>query len=120
MNKRDLEHFKAKLLEEKKDLETELGEVAQKNPSLAQGWEATSGNMDVDPADENEVADKFEEYEGNKGVMEKLEKQLTEVNSALERIDAGTYGVCEICKKPIETDRLEANPSSRISIKHTH
>ncbi|MFA6554426.1 MAG: TraR/DksA C4-type zinc finger protein [Candidatus Paceibacterota bacterium] len=120
MNKRDLEHFKTKLLEEKKDLETELGEVAQKNPSLAQGWEATSGNMDVDPADENEVADKFEEYEGNKGVMEKLEKQLNEVNSALERINNGNYGICEVCKEPIEKERLEANPSSKISIKHKH
>jgi DnaK suppressor protein len=120
MNKKDIEHFKAKLTAEKKALETDLGEVAQKNPGVAQGWEATSGNIDVDPADENEVADKFEEYEGNKGVMDKLEGQLAEVNAALDRVANGTYGICEICKKPIEIERLEANPSSRVSIKHAH
>lgn len=120
MNKKDIERFKAKLITEKKTLETDLGEVAQKNPSAAQGWEATSGNIDVDPADENEVADKFEEYEGNKGVMDKLEGQLKEVNAALERIDKCTYGICEVCQQPIEVERLEANPSSRVSIKHAH
>jgi len=120
MNKKDLEHFKAKLMAEKKNLEKDLGDVAQKDPSAAQGWEATSNNIEVDPADENEVADKFEEYEGNKGVTNKLEDQLTEVNAALSRIANGTYGICEVCKEPIEKERLEANPSSRTSIKHSH
>jgi RNA polymerase-binding protein DksA len=118
MNKKDTEFFKAKLLEEKKGLEEELGEVAQKTPG--QSWEATSGSLDIDSADENEVADKFEEYEGNKGVMEKLQKQLAEVDEALTKITTGTYGLCEVCKKPIERDRLEANPSAKVSIKHNH
>jgi DnaK suppressor protein len=120
MNKKDIEYFKNKLTTEKASLESNLGEVAQKDPTLAKGWEATSGNMDVDSADENEVADKFEEYEGNKGILDKLEGQLAEVNAALERIDNNTYGICEICKLPIEKERLEANPSSRVSIKHNH
>lgn len=115
MNKKDLEYFKNKLLKEKKTLEEELGEVAQKGPG--QTWEATSGDIAVDPADENEMADKFEEYEGNKGVADQLQTQLTEVNAALERIENGTYGICEVTKKPIERERLEANPSARVSLK---
>jgi RNA polymerase-binding protein DksA len=115
MNKKDLEYFKAKLLEEKKDLTEELGEVAKSEPG--QGWEATSGTIEVDSADENEVADKFEEFESNKGVMDKLQKQLTEVDAALERIENGTYGICENTHKPIDRDRLEANPSARVSLK---
>ena len=118
MDKKDLEFFRKKLTEEKADLEEELNEVAQKSPG--QVWQATSGSLDVDSADENEVADKFEEYEGNKGVMEKLQKQLSDVDSALIKISNGTYGLCEICKKPIEKDRLKANPSAKISIKHGH
>jgi len=120
MNTKDIQHFKEKLLSEKKELEADLAEVGQKNPSNAQGWEATSTNIEVDTADENEVADKFEEYEGNSGILKQLENQLTEVNSALERIINGTYGNCEVCGKPIERERLEANPSSKISIKHSH
>jgi RNA polymerase-binding protein DksA len=118
MNKKETDYFKTKLLEEKAELEGELKEVAQKEPG--QNWSATSGGLDIDSADDNEVADKFEEYEGNRGVMEKLEKQLEEVDSALSRIEKGTYGICEVCQKPIEKDRLEANPSARNSIKHGH
>lgn len=115
MNKKDLEYFKGKLLEEKKELEQELGEVAKNEPG--QGWEATSGEMEVDTADDNEVADKLEEYETNKGVIDKLQKQLSEVDAALERIESGTYGICEVTKKPIDRNRLEANPSARVSLK---
>ena len=115
MNKKDLEYFKGKLLAEKKELEEELSEVATKEPG--QVWEATSGSMDVDSADDNEVADKFEEFEGNKSIMEKLQKQLVEVDSALEKIEKGNYGICEETNKPIDRDRLEANPSARVALK---
>ena len=120
MNTKDIEYFKDKLTAEKLSLEANLNDVARKDPTNANGWEATSGEIDVDTADENVVADKFEEYEGNRGVTEKLEGQLNEVNAALDRITKGTYGICEICNKPIEKERLLANPSSRISIKHQH
>ena len=120
MNKKDLEQFKKKLSAEKAELETELAGVGQRAPGVAGGWEATSGGMEVDAADENEVADKLEELEENTGIVNSLDKQLVEVNAALERIEKGTYGVCEACGKPIEPERLQANPSARISIKHSH
>jgi len=120
MTKKDTENYKKKLLEEKKRLETELSDVGQKNPSTAQGWEATSGNIQVDTADENELADKLEEYEGNSGILTRLDEQLKEVEAALLRITSGTYGICEVCGKPIEMERLEANPSARFSLKHGH
>ena len=120
MNKKDLDLFKKKLLEEKATLEQELGGIAQKDSSSPGGWEATTGNMEVDSADENEVADKLEELDDNIGIAHQLEKQLTDVKAALEKIDSDTYGICEVCKKPIEKERLEANPAARISLKHDH
>jgi len=120
MNTRDTEQFRKKLLAEQAQLEEELGGIGQKSPESAGGWEATSGGMEVDNADENEVADKLEELEENAGVVSKLDRQLMEVKAALDRIEKGTYGICEICGKPIETERLQANPSARISIKHGH
>ena len=119
MNKKT-EQFKKKLLEEKAELEGELGGIGQRNSAHAGGWEATAGDIKVDSADENEVADKLEELEENTGIMNQLEKQLSEVVAALDRIEKGTYGICEVCGKPIEEERLMANPSSRISIKHGH
>ncbi len=120
MNKKDIEYFEQKLSAEKVRLEQELSGVGQKNPGNPNDWQVTTADIEVDPADENEVADKLEEYEGNSGILTQLEGQRTEVVAALERIKNGTYGICETCGKPIERERLEANPSSRISIKHRH
>ena len=120
MNKRDIERFKKSLLAEKAGLEEELPTVAERSSSTSSDWEANSGGMEVDAADENEVADKLEELDDNSGIANKLEYQLNEVKAALERIEKGTYGTCETCGQPIETERLEANPSARISIKHGH
>lgn len=120
MNKKLLEQFKTKLLAEKIDLESQLGGIGNRNPGVAGNWEANTKGMEVDSADENEVADKLEELEENTGIVSQLDKQLVEVIAALERIDKGTYGICETCGKPIEEDRLLANPSARVSIKHSH
>lgn len=120
MNKKSLEQFKKKLIAEKAELEAELSGVGQRSPNVAGVWEATTGGMEVDSADENEVADKLEELEENTGIVNSLEKQLTEVNAALDRIENGKYGICEVCGQPIEAERLEANPSARNSIKHGH
>ena len=120
MNKKETEQFKKKLITEKAELEAELTSVGQRTSDNPNVWEANTGGIKVDSADENEVADKFEELEGNAGIVSQLENQLVEVNAALDRIEKGTYGLCEKCGKPIEYDRLEASPSARYSIHHTH
>jgi RNA polymerase-binding transcription factor DksA len=123
MNKKDIDNFKQRLSAEKAQLESELSGVGQKtsgNPADPNDWQATTTDIEVDTADDNEVADKLEEYEGNTGILNQLEVQLTEVAAALDRIEKGTYGICEVCGKPIEKERLDANPSARISIKHGH
>lgn len=43
---------------------------------------------------------------------------LKEVDAALERIDSGTYGICEVCHDPIEDDRLIVNPLLCFCIDH--
>ncbi|HTY59705.1 MAG TPA: SpoIIE family protein phosphatase [Bacteroidota bacterium] len=48
----------------------------------------------------------------------RLEALLNEIDSALGRIDAGTYGICEICKEPVEPEHLEADPFVRICLTH--
>lgn len=37
---------------------------------------------------------------------------LSEVEAALARLDAGTYGICAGCGRPIAEARLEARPSA--------
>jgi len=42
---------------------------------------------------------------------------LREIDEALQRIEDGTYGICEITGKPIGLDRLRAIPTARLSVK---
>ncbi len=43
---------------------------------------------------------------------------LVEVDAALDRLAAGTYGVCEVCSRPIGVARLEARPTARTCVEH--
>ena len=47
-----------------------------------------------------------------------LESLLREVDAALERIAAGTYGICEACHDTVERDRLLADPLVRYCLDH--
>lgn len=44
------------------------------------------------------------------------ERHLAEVDAALERLAAGTYGRCVRCGGPIAADRLDARPSTPVCI----
>jgi RNA polymerase-binding protein DksA len=43
-------------------------------------------------------------------VVRALRSNLRDVERALSKIDAGTYGICERCGKPIGIERLDALP----------
>jgi RNA polymerase-binding protein DksA len=49
-------------------------------------------------------------------VRDAARRRLTDLDDAIKRLDAGTYGVCENCGEPIPADRLEARPSARTCI----
>ena len=46
----------------------------------------------------------------------KIREQLLEIESALGRIEQGTFGICEETEEPIEIERLMALPWTRLSI----
>jgi sigma-B regulation protein RsbU (phosphoserine phosphatase) len=45
-----------------------------------------------------------------------LTRLLQEVDAALRRMDLGTYGLCEVCQEPVETERLMADPLTRFCL----
>lgn len=42
---------------------------------------------------------------------------LDKIQKALERIDDGTFGICEECEEPISAKRLEARPETTLCIR---
>jgi sigma-B regulation protein RsbU (phosphoserine phosphatase) len=47
-----------------------------------------------------------------------LAQLLKEIDGTLERLDAGTYGICMQCNQPIGTETLRLNPLARICLDH--
>lgn len=47
-----------------------------------------------------------------------IREHLDEVDLALQRLDEGAYGFCEVCGREIATPRLEALPATRYCIDH--
>ena len=114
---KDITHFKEKLLAEKTSLEEELKGIALFNAETGV-WEATPDTEMVGEIDDNDAADRFEDFEGRSSMVTTLQSRLSDVNHALEKIEKGTYGLCEVSGEEIEKDRLEANPSARTCKKH--
>ena len=73
-------------------------------------------DYDQHPAD---TATETFEREKDLSILEQLENELAELQAALERVDAGTYGVDEVTGDPIDPERLDAFPTARTNIPGT-
>ncbi|MGB7979667.1 MAG: TraR/DksA C4-type zinc finger protein [Candidatus Nanopelagicales bacterium] len=51
-------------------------------------------------------------------VTRQARDHVEEIDAALERLRAGTYGVCEVCGRAIDPARLEARPTARTCVPH--
>jgi DnaK suppressor protein len=56
------------------------------------------------------------ELEKRLALEKQLRDQITEIDHALQKIKEGTYGLCDICGKPIAANRLEALPAAILCI----
>lgn len=112
-----LKHFKQKLEVEKEKLESEMGSVGRRNPTVPGDWESVSSetDMEADPVDQ---ADVVMNHESNTAILADLEARYDTILSALERIEKGGYGKCEVCNKKIEEARLEADSSATTCVEH--
>lgn len=50
------------------------------------------------------------------GMLSTEQDAVYQIEQAIDRINSGTYGICELTGKPIERERLEAVPWTRFSI----
>lgn len=113
MDKKDLQYFEEKLRDELKELKGELRTVGRINPDNPEDWEPTKADFNIPESDKNDVADEIEEYEERSAILKDLEIRFNEIKHALEKIEDGSYGICEVSGEEIPRDRLEANPAAR-------
>jgi DnaK suppressor protein len=56
------------------------------------------------------------ELEKNVSLLEQVEDELAEIDTAFQRLERGTYGTCQACGRPIGDERLEAMPATRFCV----
>jgi RNA polymerase-binding transcription factor DksA len=49
-------------------------------------------------------------------LLEQARRRLADVDVAVRAVEAGTYGICENCGRPIDPERLAARPAARTCI----
>lgn len=107
------EKFKEKLITEKTRAEEDISLIAKKDEHG--DWEAVPETeiINQEVPDEADMAERSEDYEERTIKVNSLEKKLIDINNALDKIEKGEYGICEVCGKKIEEERLDINPSAR-------
>lgn len=105
---------KQKLLKERENLlniESRLDETGMKN-SLSDSLSELS-MYDNHPAD---IGDELFERSKDLALRDNEHILLEQVEDALDKIEEGSYGICDRCGKPIDSERLEALPSATLCI----
>lgn len=74
-----------------------------------------TGEMDFGDAFADAAAATAERTE-TMGIVDNLKHQLDDVDAALAKVDAGTYGICNKCGRDIGEARLEFRPMSVLCI----
>ncbi len=106
MRKRELEKFKKQLLLERQGILKHLSELEGASvQELSQGG-----------GDSADIAS----VEINQASIQKLgnreKKLINKIDLALEKIESGDYGTCELCGEPISSGRLQARPVAQFCI----
>jgi DnaK suppressor protein len=109
----DTEHFRARLLEERKRVVDAIDNIHAENPG-------SLGDETEEPLFQDnhlgDIATATFEREMASTLEDNSTHVLGEIDAALARIDAGTFGTCQACGGPIGDERLAALPWATLCI----
>lgn len=90
------------------------GDLAQLTDEALKGSGGdASGNLSNMPLHMADLGTETYEQDFNLSLIESEQTTIAQVEEALKRIDAGTFGACEDCGDPIARNRLQAIPYAR-------
>ena len=112
--KKELNDFRVRLLEEQGELEAQLNEIEESTFSNSQSDISGEVGLGEEYADAGTAT--FER-ERDLSIENNVRDLLKKIQRALDRIGAGTFGICERCGKPIEKARIKALPYAGLCIK---
>ncbi|MGN8645200.1 TraR/DksA C4-type zinc finger protein [Gracilibacillus sp. HCP3S3_G5_1] len=111
----EIEQCKQELLERKKIIKQHLTDHFGQEQSLNKDSVSELSNYDNHPAD---TGSELFEREKDIALNEHEEKELADIKQALQAIENGSYGKCEICHNDIPAERMIAMPTTTHCIAH--
>jgi DnaK suppressor protein len=113
-SKKELDELRQRLDAERAELQVQLTTIEE--TSFATSQSDISGEVSFD--EENADAGTFTfERERDLSIENNVRDLMGKIDRALARMEAGTYGICSRCGKPIEKARLKALPYADLCIK---
>ncbi|MDQ4148751.1 MAG: TraR/DksA C4-type zinc finger protein [Actinomycetota bacterium] len=112
LDDRTLKSIKTALLGQRAELEGQL-EVEEQAFRTTPSEAAGETRADENPA---EAGTATFEREKHLSIANNVQDLIDKSNKALEKIEQGSYGICESCGKPISLDRLKALPHALMCI----
>jgi RNA polymerase-binding transcription factor len=113
-SKKELDELRQRLEAERAELQVQLTTIEE--TSFATSQSDISGEVSFD--EENADAGSFTfERERDLSIENNVRDLMGKIDRALVRMEAGTYGICSRCGKPIEKARLKALPYADLCIK---
>jgi len=114
LSRSEMEQFR-KLLE--RQLSVVRGDITQmEEESLSKSFMEQTGELTTMPGDIADVSAESFDHEFSVKLLENKGELAAEIEAAIERIEEGTYGLCED-GEPIGKERLRAIPYARLCIK---
>jgi DnaK suppressor protein len=107
----ELESFRAVLMAQRARLRGDLDQMTDE--ALRRSQPESSGNLSNVPLHMADVGTENYDQEFTLGLIENEQATLEQVQEALNRLDAGSYGRCVECDDMISKPRLQALPYTR-------
>ncbi len=104
------------LLEKRREIVGDVNEM--EDEALKKSRTAASGDLSSMPIHMADIGTDNYEQEFALELMDSERKLLRGIDDALQRIEEGTYGICEGTDDPIAVARLEAKPWARYSVEY--
>ena len=101
-------------------LAAENTQALQRLADLRHDFEAmVAASLDTNADDEHDPEGATIAFERSQieALVRQAERHLEQIDAATKRLDAGTYGTCEVCGDPIGQQRLEARPAAGVCIR---
>lgn len=108
-----MQAIRQKLIQMKNEYNQILDSI---NEGLNQTMSEGVGELSLYDNHPGDIGTEIYEREKDMGTRVYLENQIKKVQDALDNIDKGTYGLCELCGKPIAKERLEAIPFTTMCV----